>query len=189
MRLLEEQGFTDLVLSLKSSDVKETISNYQRIAALKPYPLHVGITEAGTLSYGTIKSSVGIGTLLALGFGNTIRVSLSADPTAEILVAKRILRSLGLIAMPEVIACPTCGRTEIAVSEMAAKVEEMLAKHQKNVTVAVMGCIVNGPGEASHADFGIAGGKGKGVIFAKGKQLKTVKEEELLPELFAIMGL
>lgn len=184
----EDQGFADIVLSVKSSSVNETIEAYQKISQILNYPLHVGVTEAGTEFAGTIKSSVGIGALLSQGIGDTIRVSLTADPVKEVEVAKYILKSLNLIEMPELISCPTCGRTNIDIISIAKKVEKRLMKLKKNITVAVMGCIVNGPGEAAHADYGIAGGKGKGIIFAKGKKIKVVPEKDLITELFKLIG-
>lgn len=183
----EEQNFRELVLSVKSSSVTETIEAYKRVAEIYDYPLHVGVTEAGTEFAGTIRSAVGIGSLLSQGIGDTIRVSLTADPVKEIEVAKHLLKSLNLIEMPELISCPTCGRTQIDIIGLAKKVEKKLMSIKKNVTVAVMGCVVNGPGEAAHADYGIAGGKGKGIIFAKGRQLKVVPEKDLLTELFKII--
>jgi (E)-4-hydroxy-3-methylbut-2-enyl-diphosphate synthase len=183
----EENNFRELVLSVKSSSVNETISAYKRVSEIYDYPLHVGVTEAGTEFAGTIRSAVGIGSLLSQGIGDTIRVSLTADPVKEIEVARHILKSLELIEMPELISCPTCGRTQIDIIGLAKKVEQKLLKIKKNITVAVMGCVVNGPGEAAHADYGIAGGKGKGIIFAKGKKLKVVPEKELINELFKLI--
>jgi len=149
----EKQNFRNLVLSVKSSSVLETIEAYQKVSSLYDYPLHVGVTEAGTEVAGTIRSAVGIGSLLAQGIGDTIRVSLTADPVKEVEVAKHLLKSLNLIEMPELISCPTCGRTQLDIIGLAKKVEKRLMKLKKNVTVAVMGCVVNGPGEAAHADF------------------------------------
>lgn len=183
----EDQDFCNIVLSVKSSSVNETIAAYKRISEIYDYPLHVGVTEAGTEFAGTIRSAVGIGSLLSQGIGDTIRVSLTTDPVKEIEVARHILKSLELIEMPELISCPTCGRTQIDIIGLAKKVEKKLQKIKKNITVAVMGCIVNGPGEAAHADYGIAGGKDKGIIFAKGKKLKVVPEKELINELFKLI--
>jgi (E)-4-hydroxy-3-methylbut-2-enyl-diphosphate synthase len=187
VKFFEQQKFREIVLSVKTSSVSETISTYQKATKLFNYPLHVGVTEAGTEYSGLIKSSIGIGALLAQGIGDTIRVSLTADPLKEVTAAKHILKALGLYKMPEVISCPTCGRTEIDIIAMARKVEKRLAGLNKNITVAVMGCVVNGPGEAKHADYGIAGGKGKGIIFAKGKKIKTVPENKLIDELFKLI--
>jgi (E)-4-hydroxy-3-methylbut-2-enyl-diphosphate synthase len=184
----EQQNFTNIVLSLKSSSVQNTLDAYRRITKRRHYPLHVGITEAGTEHYGIIKSSVGIGALLAEGLGDTVRVSLTADPVKEIETARYILRSLGFLEMPELISCPTCGRTEINIIGIADEVERRLKKIKKNITVAVMGCVVNGPGEAAHADFGIAGGKGQGILFAKGKKIKIVPEAELVNSLFELIA-
>lgn len=184
----EKQKFTNIVVSLKSSSVVDTLAAYEKFTRLKNYPLHIGITEAGTEYYGTIKSAVGLGALLSRGIGDTLRVSLTADPVKEIAVGRAILKSLGLIQCPEVISCPTCGRTQIDIIKLANQVEKKLQTVKKNITVAVMGCVVNGPGEAAHADYGIAGGKGQGIIFAKGKRLKTVPEKELLDELFRLIN-
>lgn len=184
----ENQKFTDIVVSLKSSSVQKTLEAYQRFAVKRNYPLHIGITEAGTEYYGLIKSAVGIGALLSHGLGDTVRVSLTADPVKEVEAARYILKSLGLLEMPEMISCPTCGRTEIDIIGLANAVEKRLKTVKKNITVAVMGCVVNGPGEAAHADYGIAGGKGQGILFAKGQRIKTVPEAELLDELFKLIG-
>lgn len=186
-QFFEQQKFTNIVLSLKSSAVLDTLAAYEKIIQKRRYPLHIGITEAGTEYYGTIKSAVGLGVLLSRGIGDTVRVSLTADPVKEVTAARAILKSLGLIQCPEVISCPTCGRTQIDIISLAAQVEKKLQTSKKNITVAVMGCVVNGPGEAAHADYGIAGGKGQGVIFAKGQRLKTVPEKDLLNELFKLI--
>lgn len=188
VKFFESQKFRDIVLSVKSSSVTETIEAYQQAAKIFKYPLHIGVTEAGTAFAGVIRSSVGIGALLAQGIGDTIRVSLTADPVKEIETAKHLLKSLNLYQMPEIISCPTCGRTELDLIGLANKVEKKLASIKKNVTIAVMGCVVNGPGEAAHADYGIAGGKGQGIIFAKGKKIKTVKEKDLITELFKLIN-
>lgn len=175
VRLLEERGFDAIKISLKSSSVPHTIAAYRLLAKRCDYPLHVGVTEAGTLLRGAIKSAVGIGVLLAEGIGDTIRVSLTHDPVREVDVAWRILSSLDLRHRgPEIISCPTCGRTEIDLIGLAEAVEALLAGRPERFTVAVMGCVVNGPGEAREADVGIAGGKGKGVIFRKGELVGTV---------------
>ena len=186
--LLERYDFHDICISLKSSHVSTTMKAYRLMAERYDYPLHLGVTEAGTPELGVIKSAAGIGGLLALGIGDTFRVTLTADPVEEIAVAKRILRAVGLRKDgPDLIACPTCGRTKIDLIPMAEKVEELLKKVDKPITVAVMGCIVNGPGEARHADVGIAGGCGEGVLFKKGEIVKKVPEEELIPELMKLI--
>ncbi len=187
VKFFEAQKFRNIVLSVKSSSVLETIAAYQQAAKTFRYPLHIGVTEAGTEFAGVIRSSVGIGALLADGIGDTVRVSLTADPVKEIETAKHLLKALNLYEMPEIISCPTCGRTEIDLIALAKETEKRLATIKKNITVAVMGCVVNGPGEAAHADYGIAGGKGQGIIFAKGKKIKTVPEKELLDELFKMI--
>ncbi|HBG81587.1 TPA: 4-hydroxy-3-methylbut-2-en-1-yl diphosphate synthase [candidate division CPR2 bacterium] len=184
IRILEKLDFHDIAVSLKASDVLRTVKAYRLLSEKVDYPLHLGITEAGTPKTGTIKSSVGLGIMLAEGIGDTIRVSLTSDPTEEIRVAWEILKSLNLRERgANLISCPTCGRTEIDLISLANKVEEIVQKIDKPITIAVMGCVVNGPGEAKEADVGVAGGKGAGVIFKKGKVLKTVSEAELLPEL------
>jgi (E)-4-hydroxy-3-methylbut-2-enyl-diphosphate synthase len=183
--LLEKRGFDDIKISLKTSSVLNTIKAYKLMTERVDYPLHIGITEAGTLIRGAVKSAVGLGILLFDGIGDTLRVSLTHDPVAEIGVAYEILRSLGLRERgPEIISCPTCGRTEIQLIELAEKVEEQLRGVKEVFTVAVMGCVVNGPGEAREADIGIAGGRGLGIIFRKGEVVRKVKgDENLLPEL------
>lgn len=184
-KILEELNFKDIVISIKSSNVKMMIEAYRLISKKCDYPLHLGVTESGTKFKGTIKSSVGIGTLLAEGIGDTIRVSLTSDPVEEIKVAKEILKSLGLRKEGlEFVSCPTCGRTQIDLIKIAEEVEKRLENVNKNIKVAVMGCVVNGPGEAKEADIGIAGGKGEGLIFRKGQIIKKVKEEDLIDELF-----
>ncbi|MCX7726662.1 MAG: flavodoxin-dependent (E)-4-hydroxy-3-methylbut-2-enyl-diphosphate synthase [Chitinispirillaceae bacterium] len=183
LKMMDSFGFYDIVVSIKSSDVISTIEACRLLAENSDVPQHIGITESGTIRSGTIRSAVGIGTLLAEGIGDTIRVSLSGTPIKEIYVAKEILKSLKLMDGPVVIACPTCGRTEINVEEIACKVEEMVSDLQENITIAVMGCVVNGPGEAREADIGIAGGKGEGLLFLKGKPIKKVPEKDLLSEL------
>ena len=180
IRILEALDFKDIVVSLKASNVPLAIETYTTFANRYDYPLHVGITEAGTLYKGTIKSSVGLGAILSRGIGDTIRVSLSDDPIKEIECAQNVLQSLGLAQYGvEIISCPTCGRTEVGLIELAQKVEAATKHIQKNIKIAVMGCVVNGPGEAREADIGIAGGRGEGLIFKKGEILKKVKEDEL----------
>lgn len=182
--MLEKRGFHDIKISLKTSSVLNTIAAYRLMSEKVDYPLHIGITEAGTLVRGAVKSAVGLGILLVEGIGDTMRVSLTHDPVAEIGVCYEILRSLGLRERgPEIISCPTCGRTEIHLIELAEKVEEALRGVEEVFTVAVMGCVVNGPGEAKEADIGIAGGRGLGIIFKKGEVVRKVKgDENLLPE-------
>ena len=182
--ILEKLGFYDIVISLKTPNVPLTIEAYKLASSKVNYPLHVGITEAGTIEAGTIKSAIGIGTLLYLGIGDTIRVSLTGDPVHEVRVGRQILRSLGLLKEGvEIISCPTCGRTKIDLIRLAEEVEKRTKHIKKPLKVAVMGCVVNGPGEAKEADIGIAGGDGEGIIFKKGKVYKKVKEEELVEEL------
>ena len=185
VKILEAENFFDIKISLKAHDVPLTLAAYRLMSAKKNYPLHLGITEAGTINTGVIKSAVGIGALLAEGIGDTIRVSLTGDPLAEIKVAKEILKSLGLRSGGvTLIACPTCGRTKIDLPKIAAQVEEKISSVEKNLTVAVMGCVVNGPGEARTADVGIAGADGQGIIFRKGVIVRKVPEAELVAELF-----
>ena len=184
--MLEECGFTDIVVSLKASDVALTVAAYNLFSAQVDYPMHVGITEPGTRYAGTIKSSAGIGAVLSRGIGDTIRVSLTDDPVEEIRCARALLQAMGLRQFgPEIIACPTCGRTEIDLIALATAVEAHCAHITKPIRVAVMGCVVNGPGEARGADVGIAGGRGAGVLFRHGEVIRTVPEEELLPALLA----
>lgn len=184
VKILEAVNFHDIVISIKSSDVKMMIDAYRLMSEKVDYPLHLGVTESGTPFRGTIKSSIGIGTLLAEGIGDTIRVSLTSDPIEEIKVAKEMLKALGLREGGlEFVSCPTCGRTQIKLIEIANEVERRLEGINKDIKVAVMGCIVNGPGEAREADIGIAGGKGEGIIFKKGKIIKKCKEEDLIEEL------
>ncbi|MBU5455781.1 flavodoxin-dependent (E)-4-hydroxy-3-methylbut-2-enyl-diphosphate synthase [Caproiciproducens sp. MSJ-32] len=184
VKILEELDFQDIVISIKSSDVVMMIDAYRLIADKCDYPLHLGVTESGTPFRGTIKSSIGLGTLLAEGIGDTIRVSLTSDPIEEVKVAKEILKALKLKETGlEFVSCPTCGRTQINLIEIAKEVEKRLENINKNIKVAVMGCAVNGPGEAREADIGIAGGNGEGLIFKKGKIIKKVKEEDLIEEL------
>lgn len=184
VRLLEKFEFENIIISLKSSNVKMMIAAYRMMRELVDYPLHLGVTEAGTAFQGTVKSSIGIGGLLVDDIGDTIRVSLTENPVEEIKVAKEILKVLGLREEgTEIISCPTCGRTEINLIDLAKKVEKEFSTFEKKIKIAVMGCVVNGPGEAREADYGVAGGKGIGVLFKKGKVVKQVKETEILDEL------
>lgn len=186
--MLEKCEFYDIVISIKSSDVLMMIDSYRIVSSKVDYPLHLGVTEAGTISYGTVKSAVGIGTLLAEGIGDTIRVSLTGDPVEEVVVGKNILKSLGIKNEGiEIISCPTCGRTEIDLIGIANEVEIRVQGIDKNLKVAIMGCAVNGPGEAREADIGIAGGHGEGLIFKKGVILKKVPENRLVEELMKEM--
>lgn len=183
--LLERCDFNDIVISIKSSDVKTMIDGYRLLAEKTNYPLHLGVTEAGTKRMGIVKSSIGIGALLADGIGETIRVSLTADPVEEIYAAKDILSALGKGKGVKFISCPTCGRTKINLIGLAEKVEKALENVDKNITVAIMGCVVNGPGEAREADIGIAGGDKCAVIFKKGEVLRKVQEDGILEALLA----
>ena len=188
IRLLEKFGFTDICVSLKSSSVPVTMAAYRLMSEKSDYPLHLGVTETGTPRMGILKSAVGIGGLLALGIGDTMRVSLSADPVEEVYAARDILKAAGVRKDgPELVACPTCGRTRIDLIGLANEVEERLQSVDKPITVAVMGCAVNGPGEASAADVGIAGGVGEGLLFRKGEIVKKVPQEALVDELFALI--
>ncbi len=188
IRLLEECGFSDICVSLKSSSVPVTMRAYQLMSLKSDYPLHIGVTETGTKRMGTLKSAVGIGGLLALGIGDTVRVSLSADPLEEVYAAREILKAAGVRREgAELISCPTCGRTRIDLITLANRVEERLRTVDKPITVAVMGCVVNGPGEAAAADVGIAGGEGEGLLFQKGRIVKKVPQELLVDELFALI--
>ena len=182
--ILDELNFSDIAISIKTSDVPTTIEAYRKLSDMCDYSLHVGVTEAGTLKGGIIKSAVGIGTLLSEGIGDTIRVSLTADPIEEIYAAKDILNVLGLRNQGvKFVSCPTCGRTQLNLIKIANEVENRLKDVDKNITVAVMGCAVNGPGEAREADIGIAGGKGEGLIFSHGKIIKKVSENMLVDAL------
>lgn len=187
VRRIEELGYENLVISIKSSDVLMCIRAHELLAVETDYPLHIGITEAGTLLRGTVKSAVGLGIILYEGIGDTIRVSLTGDPLEEIKAAREILKSLGLRkGGVEVVSCPTCGRTEIDLIGLANRVESLVERYSDlDVRVAVMGCVVNGPGEAREADFGVAGGKGAGVLIRKGEVIRTMPEAELLPALEA----
>jgi (E)-4-hydroxy-3-methylbut-2-enyl-diphosphate synthase len=179
--ICEEFGFTDVIISVKSTDVRLMIEAYRLIAERTDYPLHLGVTEAGTTRVGTIKSAVGIGTLLAEGIGDTIRVSLTDEPEREVEVGKEILRSLGLASRAvEIIACPTCGRLEIDLFKVTKELEEALQGVKKPVKIALLGCVVNGPGEASEADIGIAAGKGVGILYRKGEVVRRIKEEDIV---------
>lgn len=184
VKMIEDMGYDNLVISIKSSDVMMCVKAHELIASKTDHPLHVGITEAGTLISGNIKSSIGLGLILSQGIGDTIRVSLTGDPIEEIKSAKLILRTLGLRQGGiEVVSCPTCGRTQINLIQLANQVETMVAEFPLDIKVAVMGCVVNGPGEAKEADLGVAGGIGEGLIIKHGKVFKKVPEEELLPAL------
>jgi (E)-4-hydroxy-3-methylbut-2-enyl-diphosphate synthase len=184
VEILEKLNFRDIAISIKSSNVLQMIDSYRLISEKVDYPLHIGVTEAGTIWRGTIKSSVGIGALLCEGIGDTIRVSLTGDPVEEVKVGKEILKSIGYIKEGvDFISCPTCGRTQIDLIGIAKEVEDRLSHMNKNIKVAVMGCVVNGPGEAREADIGIAGGNGEGLIFKKGEIVKKVKEDKLIEAL------
>lgn len=184
VHMIESMGYDNLVVSIKSSDVLMCVKAHELIAKQCPYPLHVGITESGTIYSGNIKSSVGLGIILHEGIGNTIRVSLTGDPVEEIRSAKLILKTLGLRKGGiEVVSCPTCGRTQIDLIALANEVEKMVQEFPLDIKVAVMGCVVNGPGEAKEADLGIAGGIGEGLLIKKGEIVRKVKEEELLETL------
>lgn len=184
VHMIESMGYDNLVVSIKSSDVMMCVKAHEQIAKECPYPLHVGITEAGTLLAGNIKSSIGLGLILNQGIGDTIRVSLTGDPVEEIRSAKLILKTLGLRKGGiEVVSCPTCGRTKIDLIRLANQVEQMVEDIPLNIKVAVMGCVVNGPGEAKEADIGIAGGIGEGLLIKKGEVVKKVREDQLLETL------
>lgn len=184
-RLLEQFDFDDIVISIKSSDVNKMIASYRLASERCSYPLHLGVTEAGTERMGIIKSAVGIGSLLCDGIGETIRVSLTDEPVKEIYAAQDILKSIGKKSGVKLVACPTCGRTRIDLVKVANEVEKAVSGMDKDITVAVMGCIVNGPGEAREADIGIAGGNGCAVIFRKDGSQRKIKEEEIVSELLA----
>ena len=183
VKLLNRYDFDDIVISIKSSNVKNMIAAYRKMSETADYPLHLGVTEAGTERMGIIKSAVGIGSLLADGIGDTIRVSLTGDPVREVYAARDILKGLGMTDGIEFVSCPTCGRTRIDLIKVAGEVEDALANINKNIKVAVMGCVVNGPGEAKEADIGIAGGDGCAVIFKKGEILRKVSEDCIVSEL------
>lgn len=187
VRHFEERGFEDIVLSAKAHSVPVTVETYRALSRELPQvPLHLGVTEAGTLRQGTVKNSVGVGILLAEGIGNTMRLSLTADPVEEVDVAWDLLSALGLRRLhPELVSCPTCGRTQVDLIALAEKVSRRLSRVRAPISVAVMGCVVNGPGEARDADIGIACGKGQGMIFAGGEPVRKVAEQEMVDELFA----
>ena len=186
--MLESCGFSDIVVSMKSSDVVLTIESYRRLRSLVPYPFHVGVTEAGTLREGVIKSSVGIGSLLSEGIGDTIRVSLTDEPKEEVYAATSILRALGLrTGGMRMVSCPTCGRTQVPLIEVAKEVESRIRDLPYNMTVAVMGCAVNGPGEAREADVGIAGGVDEFLLFKKGEPIGKVPKEKAVDELLSVI--
>lgn len=182
-KLLEQFDFDDIVISIKSSDVNRMIDSYRLAAEKCSYPLHLGVTEAGTERMGLIKSAIGIGSLLHDGIGETIRVSLTDDPIREIAAAKDILKSIGKRGGVQLVSCPTCGRTKIDLVSLAKQVEEAVKDIEKDVKIAVMGCVVNGPGEAREADLGVAGGDGIGLIFKKGEVLRKVPEDQIVPAL------
>jgi len=183
--ICEDFGFTDVIISVKSTDVRLMIEAYRLIAERTDYPLHLGVTEAGTTRVGTIKSAVGIGTLLAEGIGDTIRVSLTDEPEKEVIVGKEILRSLGLASRSvEIIACPTCGRLEVDLFSIVHSLEDKLQGIKKPVKIALLGCVVNGPGEASEADIGIAAGKGVAILYRKGEVIKRIKESEIVDTVY-----
>lgn len=190
VRMIEEMDYNGIVVSVKSSDVKKSFEAYRLLAQQVDYPLHIGITEAGTMENGKIKSAAGIGGLLLLGIGDTIRVSLTGDPVCEVEFAKKLLVDIGLRKGIQIISCPTCGRTKVDLEKISLEVEEALFKSQlanEGITVAVMGCAVNGPGEAKEADFGVACGEGKGLLFAHGEIIKTVPEEDIARELMKLI--
>ena len=185
VRLLNDCGFNDICISVKCSRVPVNMAAYRMLHEQTDYPLHLGVTEAGTPEMGVLKSAIGIGGLLCMGVGDTLRVSLTADPVEEVIAAKRVLQAAGIRRSgPDLISCPTCGRTKYDMIPIAREVERRLKDCAKPITVAVMGCVVNGPGEASGADVGIAGGKGEGLLFAKGKILRKVPQEQLVDALF-----
>lgn len=188
VRILEDANYQEMKISVKASSVPLTIEAYRLLSSRVDYPLHLGVTEAGTSFGGTIKSAVGIGAMLAEGIGDTIRVSLTADPVEEVIVAKEILRSLELRKGLNIISCPTCGRTQIDLISIAKEVERRLAPFaEQELTVAVMGCVVNGPGEAKEADYGITGGNGVGIVFKKGEIVRRVDEAQLIDALLEVM--
>lgn len=188
-KLLEKYDFDNIVLSLKSSSVQKTVKAYEIVAEKCDYPLHLGITEAGTETIGTVKSSIGIGSLLLRGIGDTIRVSLTADPIKEVELGINILNALEMRSGIRFVSCPTCGRTRIDLINIAKEVENALSNCKKNIKVAIMGCVVNGPGEAKDADIGVTGANGMGVIFKKGKIIKKVPERDLVKELIREINL
>jgi len=185
VRILEDLNFYDIKISVKASNVRDTIEAYQMLSNKVDYPLHLGVTEAGTLLCGAIKSALGIGTLLQRGIGDTIRVSLTAEPEVEIKACYEILASLGLRkrSYAEIISCPTCGRLQINLQDLVSRIEKRLEGVNLPIKIAVMGCVVNGPGEAKEADIGVAGGDGKGVIIKHGKIIRTCDEDKIEEEL------
>lgn len=184
IKILEDLNFNDIVISLKSSDISTSVAAYRLMSSKVDYPLHLGITEAGGIKKGTIKSSIGIGALLVDGIGDTIRISLTGDPVEEVNVGKEILRSIGLLNDKiRIVSCPTCGRCQIDLIKLAGQVEQKIEHIEKNMTVAIMGCAVNGPGEAREADIGIAGGDGIGLLFKKGEIIKRIPQEEIVDTL------
>ena len=185
VKMLEDNDFHEIVISIKSSNVDTMINSYRLLSQECQYPLHLGVTEAGTERIGTIKSAIGIGSLLHDGIGETIRVSLTADPLREIVAAKDILRAMGRKGGLKIISCPTCGRTKIDLIELTYKLEKALEGIEKDITVAVMGCVVNGPGEAREADIGIAGGDGCAVLFKKGEVVRKINEDNIVDELLS----
>jgi len=186
IKILEKYKFRDILISMKASDIERTVEAYRLLAKKVDYPMHIGVTEAGTIFRGTVMSSIGLGILLYEGIGATLRVSLTASPVEEMKVAWEILKSLKLRKRGvTVTSCPTCGRTQIDLIGLANQVEKAVKNIDKDIHIAVMGCVVNGPGEAREADIGVAGGKGMGAIFAKGKVIKSVKEKDILPALLA----
>lgn len=188
IRFFEQEQFSDIVISVKMSDVPATIRAYEEMAALCDYPLHLGVTEAGTRNSGIVKSAVGIGSVLSRGIGDTIRVSLTGDPVYEIDAARQILKSLALRSFgPNIIACPTCSRTQVELERIALEVESRLKDVSKSLTIAIMGCAVNGPGEARHADVGVACGKGEGLLFRKGEVIQKVAEARIIDELIRMV--
>ncbi|HSQ88337.1 flavodoxin-dependent (E)-4-hydroxy-3-methylbut-2-enyl-diphosphate synthase [Romboutsia sp.] len=184
IKILEDLDFYNIVISLKSSDIYKTIEAYELISKKVDYPLHIGITESGSVKKGTIKSSIGVGAMLLKGIGDTVRISLTGDPCEEVIVGKEILRSLDLLNDKiKVVSCPTCGRCNIDLISVVNEVEEKINHMEKDITVAIMGCAVNGPGEAREADIGIAGGKGEGLLFKKGEIVRKIKGNDLVKEL------
>lgn len=183
VKILEDLNFTDIIISLKASSMHLSVAAYQLASSIFPYPLHLGITEAGTTFSGTIKSSIGLGILLNQNIGSTLRISLSADPIEEIRVAKEILHNFGLYKKPELISCPTCGRIQYDMLKIVNEVEEFLETIKSDIKVAIMGCAVNGPGEAREADIGIAGGRNSAILFKKGEIIKRINENEIVSVL------
>lgn len=190
LKIIEDMGYDNLVVSLKSSDVKMNYEAYKLVSKKTNHPLHIGVTEAGTIYKGKVKSAIGLGSLLMSNIGDTMRVSLTADPVEEVIFAKELLEIIGYRKADfDIVSCPTCGRTKVELKNLAEEVENRLKDREdiKGIKVAVMGCVVNGPGEAKEADYGIAGGDGKGIIFKKGKKIKTVNEANLVDELISLI--